>query len=170
MLVIAMDPVAAPDVVGSNVTCSTADCPGFSVTGKVAPVIVNPVPVSVAALIVSGDVPDEVRVTDWLVGVLSVTFPKARLFVLRLRMIVCAFSCSVNTLVLPPADAVSVAVVFDVTAATAALNPAVVDPAATVTEAGRVTDELLLDSVTTVPPAGAAAVSVTVHASVPAAL
>ena len=73
-------------------------------------------------------------------------------------------------MVLPPADAVSVAVVFDVTAATAALNPAVVDPAATVTEAGRVTDELLLDSVTTVPPAGAAAVSVTVHASVPAAL
>ena len=88
LLVIAMDPVAAPAVVGSNVTCSTADCPGFSVTGKVAPVIVNPVPVRVAALIVSGDVPDEVRVTDWLVGVLRVTFPKARLFVLRLRIIV----------------------------------------------------------------------------------
>ncbi len=75
-----------------------------------------------------------------------------------------------NTLVLPPADPVSVAVVFDVTAATVALNPAVVDPAGTVTEAGTVTDELLLDSVTTAPPAGAAAVSVTVQASVPAAL
>jgi hypothetical protein len=170
LLVITMDPVAAPAVVGSNVTCNVADCPGFSVTGKVAPVIENPVPVRVAALIVSGAVPDEVSVTDWLVGVFSVTFPKARLFVLTLRIIVCALSCSVNTFVLPPADAVSVAVVFDVTAATVALNPDVVDPAATVTEAGTVTDELLLDSVTTVPPAGAAAVNVTVHASVPAAL
>ena len=73
-------------------------------------------------------------------------------------------------MVLPPAVPVSVAVVFDVTAATVALNPAVVDPAGTVTEAGTVTDELLLDSVTTAPPAGAAAVSVTVQASVPAAL
>ena len=78
LLVITMDPVAAPAVVGSNVTCSIADCPGFSVTGKVAPLIVNPVPVSVAVLIVSGEVPVEVSVTDWLIGVLSVTFPKAR--------------------------------------------------------------------------------------------
>lgn len=75
-------------------------------------------------------------------------------------------SCSVKVFVLPPADAVKVAVVVDVTAATAALNPAVVAPAGTVTEAGIVTDELLLDRVTTCPPAGAAALIVTVHTSV----
>ena len=123
---------------------------------------------SVDPLIVSGDVPDEVSVTDWLVGVLTVTSPKARLVVLRLRIMVCAFSCSVKVFVLPPADAVSVAVVVDVTAETAALNPAVVEPAATVTEAGTVTEELLLDKVTASPPAGAAALSVTEHASVAA--
>ena len=168
LLVIRIDPVAAPAVVGLNVTCSTADCPGFSVIGKFAAIIVNPVPVNVAELIVSGDVPDEVSVTDWLVGVLTVTSPKARLVVLRLRIIVCAFSCSVKVFVLPPADAVSVAVVADVTAETAALNAAVVAPAATVTEAGTATDALLLDKVTASPPAGAAALSVTVHASVDA--
>ena len=50
-----------------------------------------------------------------------------------------------------------------------AVKGAVVAPAATVTEAGTVTAELLLASVTASPPAGAAALSVTVHASVPAA-
>lgn len=88
LLVIRIDPVAAPAVVGSKVTCNMAAWPGFRVTGKVAPVIVNPVPVSAAALIVSGEVPVEVSVTDWLVGVLMVTSPKLRFVVLRLRMTV----------------------------------------------------------------------------------
>ena len=96
LLVIRIDPVCAPAVVGSNVTCRVADCPGFSVTGvAVPPRVKPPVPVSVAELIVSGAVPDEVTVMDWLVDVLMVTFPKARLLVLRLIPAVCAFSCSV---------------------------------------------------------------------------
>jgi hypothetical protein len=41
-------------------------------------------------------------------------------------------------------------------------------PDATVTEAGTVTAELLLDSATVNPPLGAAPVRLTVHASVPA--
>ena len=69
----------------------------------------------------------------------------------------------------PPELAVSVAVVADVTAATAAVNVPVVDPAATVMLEGTVTLALLLDSVTLDPPAPAADVRVTVQLDVPAA-
>jgi hypothetical protein len=56
------------------------------------------------------------------------------------------------------------------TAVTFAVKFAVVAPGATVTEAGTVTAELLLASPTANPPAADAAFSVTVQASVPAAL
>src|SRR5437762_3469446 len=55
-----------------------------------------------------------------------------------------------------------VAIVPAVTVVVATLNVAVVAPAATVTEAGTVAAVLLLASITTAPPAGAAALSVTV--------
>ena len=55
------------------------------------------------------------------------------------------------------------------TVATVAEKLAEVAPAATVTEEGTVTDEELLANVTANPPVGAAADSVTVQASVPAA-
>jgi hypothetical protein len=48
-------------------------------------------------------------------------------------------------------------------AAAVALKVAVVDPAATVTDAGTMSNALLLDSVTEEPPAGAFCVSVTVQ-------
>src|SRR5690242_11020912 len=54
--------------------------------------------------------------------------------------------------------------------ATVAVNPAVVAPAATVTEAGTLTAPLLLDRDTVAPPPGAPCVSVTVHEDVPGAL
>jgi hypothetical protein len=54
------------------------------------------------------------------------------------------------------------------TADTVAVKLAVVDPAATVTEAGTVTAELLLARLTANPPLGAAAFSVTAQLSVPA--
>jgi hypothetical protein len=57
-----------------------------------------------------------------------------------------------------------------VTAETEPEKAALVAPDATVTEAGTVTAELLLDSATVNPPLGAAPVRVTVHASVPAAV
>ena len=56
------------------------------------------------------------------------------------------------------------------TAATVAVNPALRAPAATVTEAGTVTDELLLLNVTVSPPVGAAALSDTMHESLAAPL
>jgi hypothetical protein len=132
------------------------------------PAIAKPVPVSVPELIVTAAVPVEVSVTVWLVDVFTFTSPKLMLLVLGLSIAVCAFSCSEKTVETLLAVAVSVAVCVDVTAVAVALKAAVVAPAATVTEPGTVTAPSLLASVTTCPPAGAAALSVTVHASVPA--
>ena len=61
--------------------------------------------------------------------------------------------------------AVMTAGVSVVTAAAVAVNVAVVAPAATVTEAGTVRAMLLLERSTAAPPAGAAAVSLTVQAA-----
>ena len=71
-------------------------------------------------------------------------------------------------MVVPPALAVKVAVWVELTTATVAVNDALVTPAATVTEAGTVTAALLLAKLTVNPPVPAAAVSVTVQASLPA--
>jgi hypothetical protein len=79
-----------------------------------------------------------------------------------------ALSCRSKVFVAPPAVALSVAVELELTADTVAVKPALVAPEATVTEAGTVTEVLVLDSVTAWPPVGAAAVRVTVHGSVPA--
>ena len=57
-------PDAAPDVVGLNRTCSVAVWLGFSVVGKLAPMMENPVPVMLAELMVTGAVPVEVSVND----------------------------------------------------------------------------------------------------------
>jgi hypothetical protein len=65
------------------------------------------------------------------------------------------------------ADAVNVAAVAVLTAETVAVKVALVDPAATVTDDGMETSALLLARFTVRPPAGAAAVSVTVQLSVP---
>jgi hypothetical protein len=79
-------PAAAPAVVGSNLTVSVADCPWLRVSGKLAPDMLKPVPVSVPALMVSGAVPEEVKVTDsGVAAVPTVTLPKAMLAVLSLR-------------------------------------------------------------------------------------
>jgi hypothetical protein len=64
--------------------------------------------------------------------------------------------------------AVRVTVTELLTDETVATNPAVVDPAGTVTEAGTVTALLLLARPTAKPPVGAAAFNVTVQLSVPA--
>ena len=67
---------------------------------------------------------------------------------------------------MPPTDAVSAAVCAVVTAETVAVNPVVADPAGTVTDPGTLTALLLLPRPTVSPPVPAAALRVTVHASV----
>ena len=64
LLVRVSAPVAAPVEVGSKLTFSLAVCPRLRVSGKLAPDMLKPGPVSVPALMVSGAVPEEVRVTN----------------------------------------------------------------------------------------------------------
>jgi hypothetical protein len=161
-------PEAAPAVVGSNRTVSVATWPGFNVTGKVTPDIVNPVPVSVAALMVTGAVPEEVRVRDCVAGTSTPTLPNATLVALTLSVGVAEFNCRAKVLEMPPALAVNVTFCAVVTDETVAVNAALVALAATVTVAGTLTAALLLDRLTLSPPVGAAALSDTVQASPPA--
>jgi DMSO/TMAO reductase YedYZ molybdopterin-dependent catalytic subunit len=84
------DSVAA--LVGSNPRDSVAVCPGFNVTGKVTPEILKPLPVSVAELMVSGAVPEEVSVTDCVEAVFTTTLPKLTLLALRVSAGIHAFS------------------------------------------------------------------------------
>ena len=58
-------PVTATAVVGSNSIWSCAVLPGFRVSGKVTPEMLKPVPVRLAALMVTGSVPEEVKVSVW---------------------------------------------------------------------------------------------------------
>jgi hypothetical protein len=62
LLLIVNVPVIAPATVGAACTWSVAVCFGLSVSGKIAPETVNPVPLIVAELIVTAAVPVEVSV------------------------------------------------------------------------------------------------------------
>ena len=147
---------------------SVACWPGFNVAGMVLPEIEKPAPVTATALTVTGAVPVEVKVTGWgVAAVFSTTLPNAKLVVLMLSAGTAAFNCRAKVLDRPPALAVIVTACAVATEATVAVNPALVAFAGTVTVLGTVTAELLLDRLTLSPPLGAAAVSVTVHASVP---
>lgn len=159
--------MSVPAVAGSNCTLSVATWLGFKVSGSAAPDIVYPVPVNVAALMVTGAVPVDVSVMDFVVGVLSFTLPKAILVALRLSVGVTAFSCKTKVLEAPFVDAVNVTDCAELTDETFAVKLAVVALAATVTVAGTVTTVLLLERLTLCPPVPAAELNVTVQASVP---
>lgn len=58
---------------------------GFRVTGNVAPEKLNPAPVILAALTVTGDVPVDVRVTDSVMVVPTGSLPKLRVLLLKAR-------------------------------------------------------------------------------------
>ncbi len=135
-----------------------------------APETVKPVPVTVAELTVTDAVPEEVKVTEWVDGVLMSTSPKAMVVALTVSVGVPLPSCKAKVSATLPALAVRVTVCAVLTEETVAVKVAVVEPAPTVAEAGTVTDELLLARLTLKPPLGAAAVSVTVQLSLPAAV
>jgi len=160
-------PVAAPAVVGSNCRFSVSACPGFRVTGKLAPESEKPAPVSVAELTVTGAVPVDVKVTDCVATVPSSTLPNATLLALMVKVGTAAFSFRTKLLEMLPDVAVSVTVCAVVTADTVAVNPALVALAGTVAVTGTETAALLLDRLTLRPPAGAADAKVTAQESVP---
>jgi hypothetical protein len=112
-------------------------------------------------------VPEEVSVTDCVAGVFRLTLPNETVVEPTVSAGPETLNCRANVSVAPPAAADKVAVCAAVTAATVALNPALSEPAATVTVAGTVTEALLLARFTAMPPAGAAAVSVTAQLSLP---
>ncbi len=171
LLLIVSVPVTPPAAAGSKPTESVTDCPGFSVTGNVAPERVKPAPLTDAALIVRAPVPDETSVTDCgLAAVFTATEPKARPLVLKVSdgvAVTLALSRRVYGLETPDAVAVIVAVWLELTAATFAVKLALVAFAGIVTAAGTVTAGLSLLTVTTCAVL-LDAVSVTVHESVPA--
>ena len=78
-------PEAAPVAVGSNCTFRVTDCPGFKVTGNVAPETVKPVPAKISELMVTGAVPLELSVTGCVDAVFSVTSPNIRLTALSVN-------------------------------------------------------------------------------------
>lgn len=128
--------------------------------------MVKPVPASVAALMVTGAVPAELKVTDCVADAFNTTLPKEMLVALIFRVGVNAFNCRAKLLETAPTLAVSVTAWAVPTDDTAAVNPALVALAGTVTVAGTVTAPLLLDRLTLSPPLGAAPLNVIVHASV----
>ena len=71
---------------GSNCTLSVAAWPGFNVTGNVTPDTMKPAPVSAAALIVTGAVPVDVKVTDRVAAVFTTTLLNATLVALMLSV------------------------------------------------------------------------------------
>ena len=142
----------------------------MSVNGKFTPDMLKPAPVNVPALMVSGAVPEEVRVTDsGLAAVFTVTLPNAMLLVLRLRLGATVtggiLACSSTAKVLEslPAVAVRVAVCAVVTGALVAEKATLVALAGTVTVAGKATAALLLERVTLSPPIPAASLRFTVQ-------
>ncbi len=132
-----------------------------------APENEKPVPVIVTELTVTGWPPVELKVTVCVVGVFRFTLPKLMLVELMVNSGDEEIACRVKVVETEPALAVKVMVCVLDTEETVAENVAVVAPAATVTEAGTVTAELLLARFTVNPPVAAAAFSVTVQLSVP---
>jgi hypothetical protein len=144
------------------------------VSGKLAPDTAKPVPVTVADVTTAAAVPVDDRVTDCVAVEYITTPPNEMLVALTLSVPEPAAktgeSCSANVALELPDVAVSVAVCEALTAETVAVNPALVAPAGTAALAGTVTAALLLASWMLMPSAGAAAVRLTVHTSVPAPL
>lgn len=166
LLVIVRTPVNMLTIGDVNFNASVAVCPGLSVAGTVIPEAPNKDPATEIPDIVTGVVPVELRITDCEAVCPVATLPKFTVAALTLRVETAAFNCRLAFA--PPVlvEAVSVAVCTEVTEATVAVKAALVALPGTVMVAGTVTAALLLAKLTTSPPLGAAALSVTVQLSV----
>ena len=80
-------PVAVLAAVGANFTYAVAVWPGDRVTGSVALLeAVKPAPVTPSDVIVTGNVPVDVTITDWVEDEPKLTFPKASAVALTLKL------------------------------------------------------------------------------------
>jgi len=118
-----------------------------------------------AEFTVTEAVPVELSVTACDSGVLTTTLPNPIEVALTLSLAEAALSCSAVVFEVLPVVAVSVTTCALVTAATLAVNVALVAVAGTVTEPGTVTAPLLLARLTLTPPVGAEPDKLTVHVS-----
>ena len=139
--------------------------------GNVAPDTVNPVPDAAAEFTVTAAVPVDCRVRDCVAGVPTGTLPKATLLAPTVRVAPAAdpdgLSARANVSFAPSAVAVRVAEADELTAATVAVKPMLVELAGISTEEGTFTAVLLLLRSTRIPSLGAAETSATVQASEP---
>ena len=78
-VVTAMLPVALPADCGAKVTVKLLRWPAARVSGKVSPLILKSLPVTVAWWTVRSELPELIRVADWVWLVPIFTLPKARL-------------------------------------------------------------------------------------------
>ena len=156
LLAIVSCPVKLPAALGVNCTFRIAVWPGFKVIGAVTPECAKPAPVIAIELMVTGEVPDDVSVIDCSAGELIRTLPNGILDALAVRAVLPGPNCTLKLLATPFAVAVRVAVWLVLTAFTFAVKDALIAPEGTVTEAGTVTEELLLASETVNPVSGAA--------------
>jgi hypothetical protein len=141
---------------------------GFSVNGKVAPDTVKPVPLTVAEFTVTAAVPVADKITVCVAAVFTESLPKVNVVALTVSVGTEDPSCNEKVFDTLLALAVSVTVCAVLTVLTVAVNVALFDPDATVTDAGTVTAVLLLARLMAKPPVAAAAFNVTVQLSVPA--
>ena len=79
-------------------------------TGKLIPESPNPLPATVAPLMVTAAVPEEVNITVFVRVVFSASVPNATLVALSVSFGVVAFRVRANVFATPPELAVSVAV------------------------------------------------------------
>ena len=85
LLPIRIFPLAAPMATGLNCTWSVTDCWGLSVAGRLPPTMAKPVPVIVAELTVTGEVPVEVSVSERVVAAFTAMLPKLREVALKVN-------------------------------------------------------------------------------------
>ncbi len=120
-----------------------------------------------SALIVRAEFPVEERVSVCVAAEFTLTLPNEMPDKLTVSLAAEATSCSENVAAPLPVFAVSVADSVEFTGDTFAVKFALLAPPATVTEAGTLTSELLLDSPIANPPLAAGVFTVTVQLSVP---
>ena len=135
--------------------------PGLRVAGRLTGETEKLVPLTATEFTVTAAVPLEVSVTVCVVELFTVTPPNEILLALMVSAGVAAFNCRETVFDVLPVAALTVTDCAVVTAATLAVNDALLAVAGTVMELGTVTALLPLDSVTLTPPVGAEPVRLT---------